>query len=138
MTVNTIDKTTQAAVEHFERKLAFEIGPIGLHFAKEANEPLQIIDLRTKEFFEKGHVPGAVNVVYEELEKYASKLNKDKTTILYCYDALCNLGAKGALFLAKKGFKVKELVGGYDGWAQTEAKLQAKSKGASCSTSSCG
>jgi rhodanese-related sulfurtransferase len=137
MTVHTQDKT-QEAVKHFESKLAFEIGPIGLHYAQKANEPLQIIDLRTKEYFEKGHVPGAVNVSIEELEQYASKLSKDKTTIVYCYDLLCNLAAKGALTLAKKGFPVKELIGGYDEWAATDAKIQAKSKGSSCTTSSCG
>lgn len=137
MTVETLTREAAKAVEFFEQKLAFEIGPIGLKYALEANEPLTIIDLRTPELFAKSHVPGAINLSYEELEKSTDKLSKDKTTVVYCYGITCHLSAKAALLLAKKGYPVKELFGGFDEWAASELPVEGKSSKSSCGTSSC-
>lgn len=138
MTTETLTKEAAQAVEFFEKKLAFEIGPIGLKYALQANEPITIVDLRTPEFFAKGHVPGAINISYEELEKSQDQLNKNKVTVVYCYNLTCHLAAKAALLLAKKGYPVKELVGGFNEWAEAELPVEGKqAKGHSCSTSSC-
>lgn len=138
MPIETLTKEAQQAVEHFERKLNFEIGPVGVERILKSKEPITIIDLRTPELYGKGHVPSAINVAYEDLEKHLGKLNKDVTTVVYCYDIVCNLSTKAALFLAKKGYKVKELVGGFEEWSN-HSLAQETSK-ASCSTSghSCG
>lgn len=137
MAVETLTKEAAKAVEFFEQKLAFEIGPIGLKYALEANEPLTVVDLRTPELFAKSHIPGAINLSYEELEKSTDKLSKDKTTVVHCYGITCHLAAKAALLLAKKGYPVKELFGGFDEWAASELPLESKQSKSSCGTSSC-
>lgn len=134
MTTETCTKEAQQAVEFFERKLAFEIGPIGVKYALEAGEPLQVIDLRTEELYQTSHVPGALNISYDDLETAAAKLDKDKTTVVYCYNITCHLAAKAALLLAKKGFKVKELVGGFEDYAKANLKVEGK-EAQSCSSS---
>src|SRR5688572_13520432 len=123
MSVETPTKIVDAAA-YFEAKLAYEIGPIGLNMAIENGEKLTIVDLRTPELFAKGHIPGAINLKFEELDKNLDKLNKDKTTVVYCYDIVCHLSAKAALELAKKGYKVKELVGGFDTYAEKNLKVE--------------
>ncbi len=137
MTTETLSKESALAVAFFEAKLAFEIGPVELKMGADRGEKYQIIDLRTPEHFAKGHVPGAININIEELESFANKLNKDVTSVVYCYDKLCYLSAKAALLLAKKGYKVRELAGGYDGYAekgfQTTAKAENSSCGSACS-----
>ncbi len=90
-----------------EAKLAYEIGPIGLNTAIENGEKLTIVDLRTPELFAKGHIPGAINLKFEELDKNLDKLIKDQTTVVYCYDIVCHLSAKAALELAKKATRSK-------------------------------
>lgn len=134
MSVETPTKIVDAAA-YFEAKLAYEIGPIGLNQAIENGEKLTIVDLRTPELFAKGHIPGAINLKYEELDKNLDKLSKDKTTVVYCYDIVCYLSAKAALELAKKGYKVKELEGGYDSW--TERNLKVEGTGQTVKSSSC-
>ena len=48
----------QAAVKYFEAKLNFTTGPIELsHWLKEA-APVNVIDVRAPEDYEKGHIPG--------------------------------------------------------------------------------
>jgi rhodanese-related sulfurtransferase len=138
MTTETLSKEAVKAAEYFENKLAFEYGPIGLKYAIQNKEPLTVIDLRTPELFEKSHIPGALNVSYEELEKSTEKVNRDTTAVVYCYGITCHLATKAALLLAKKGYKVKELFGGFDEWAAAELPIEGTQTKSSCGTSSCG
>lgn len=128
MSVETLSKEATEAVKFFEAKLAFEIGPVGLSYAFKNNEPVQVIDLRTPELYQQGHIPGAINVLYEDLERNLEKLSKDKTIVVYCYDIVCHLSAKAALLLAKKGYKVKELSGGWQDWTQHNLAVEGSQK----------
>jgi rhodanese-related sulfurtransferase len=127
----TLSKETERAIEHFQAKLAFEIGPFEV---KETKENLQIIDLRTKDQFDKGHVPGAINVLLEDLETRLPSLKKDVTSVVYCYNITCHLSAKAALLLAQKGYKVRELVGGWEEYVKSNAPVESKAEISSCST----
>jgi rhodanese-related sulfurtransferase len=143
MTTATLTKeTTELAVKFFEAKLAFETGPVGLNQWINNKEKVQVIDLRTPELYAKGHIPTAVNVSYDELEQYASKLDKEVNTVVYCYDITCHLSAKAALLLAKKGQRVQELLGGYQSWTEkqynVEAKNQAEASSCASTKHSCG
>lgn len=138
MAIETISKEATDAVKYFEGKLAFEIGPIGLSFALRDKEPVQIIDLRTPELYEKGHIPGAINILFENLEKNLDKLSKDKTTVVYCYDIVCHLSTKAAILLAKKGYKVKELAGGYEEWTSHDLTVEGKGQTHKAHGSCCG
>jgi len=138
MAIETLSREAQQAVEHFERKLNFEIGPIGVERMLKNREPVQIIDLRTRELYEQGHIPGAVNIAFEELSTSLGKLKKDVTTVVYCYDIVCHLATKAALELAKKGYKVKELVGGFEEWANHSLKQEAAKSSCSTTAHSCG
>lgn len=42
-----------------------------------------IVDVRTKEEYEEGHVVGAINIPYDEIDEDVS-LDKDKTIMVYC------------------------------------------------------
>lgn len=138
MTTETLTKEAAKAAEYFENKLNYEYGPIGLKYAIQNKEALTIIDLRTPELYEKSHVPGALNISYEELEKSTDKVSRDTTAVVYCYGITCHLATKAALLLAKKGFKVKELFGGFDEYAAANLPTEGAETKSSCGTSSCG
>ncbi len=138
MTTTLTKQDTTQAVQYFKNKLAFEFGPIGLKSAIEAKEPLTIIDLRTPELYEKSHVPGAINVSYEQLEKSTDVIKKDTVAVVYCYGITCHLATRAALLLAEKGHQVKELFGGFDEYVAAELPLEGKHAKSSCGTSSCG
>lgn len=136
----TLTKETTDAAKFFEAKLAYEQGPVGLNQLIQNKERVQVIDLRTPELFNKGHVPTAVNVQYDELEAYLPKLDKEVNTVVYCYDITCHLSAKGALLLAQKGYRVQELVGGFNTYAEKGFAVEGKAEASSCSSTknSCG
>ncbi len=138
MSLETLSKESALAVQYFEGKLNFEIGPIGLKRAIDGAEPVQVIDLRTPELYAKGHVPGAINLTYEELGKRASELDKAKTVVVYCYDITCHLSTMAALELAKKGYRVKELTGGWHDWVSHSQPVEGQVSSCSTAKTSCG
>ncbi len=80
-------------------------------------ENVQIIDVRTPEEFADGHIQNAVNIDYfsKSFSVNISKLNKQKTLLVYC--AAGGRSATAAKELKKLGFKkVYDLTGGYDDW----------------------
>ena len=67
-----------------------------------------IIDLREEDEYRQGHIMSAYNVPYERLEQ--AFFRKDITYIMYCERGSASLAA--AKELAKKGYRVKSVVGG--------------------------
>ncbi|MCI0565159.1 MAG: hypothetical protein MN733_42375 [Nitrososphaera sp.] len=51
-------------------------------------------------------------------------LNKSALAVTYCDGIGCNASTKGALNMAKLGFRVKELMGGLDWWKRDGHKTE--------------
>ena len=45
---------------------------------------LYVLDVRTPEEFASGHVPGAVNIPYDQVASRLAEIPKDKEVVLYC------------------------------------------------------
>jgi rhodanese-related sulfurtransferase len=106
---------TRKAVEFFEAKLEFTTGPIELNSMIESGEYVNIIDVRSKEDFSKGHVPGAVSLPRERWNSFKG-LSRDRPNVVYCYTQQCHLAARACRFFAENGYSVMELEGGFEGW----------------------
>src|SRR5437870_12991974 len=73
------------AKAYFEEKLAFTTGPVELNrWIKTREDNLVIVDVREAEDYEKGHIPGAINVPKDQWDG-ARGLSKEKTNVVYCY-----------------------------------------------------
>ena len=70
-----------------------------------------ILDVRTKEEFEDGHISSAINIPLDELRQNLYKLDKSKEIIVHCRTGLRSYIA--CRILTQNGFNVKNLVGGY-------------------------
>lgn len=106
------------AERHFAAKLAFETDPSDVKADLDKGSPaFVVVDCRSKESFARGHVPGAISLPYRTMDAASTAgLPRDKTVVAYCTSVHCNASAKGALRLARLGFRVKEMVGGLRGW----------------------
>ncbi len=71
-------------------------------------EGLMLVDVRPAEDFETGHIPGAINILDEEVKNNIATLKKAKNVVFYCatgsrsaiaYYAAEEAGLKGTLFL---------------------------------------
>ena len=73
-----------------------------------------VIDIRDKELFQKGHIPGAFSMPYETFDETAPILRKYGTIIL-----CCEHGATSLLLgrrLSQSGYHVLSIGGGMEAW----------------------
>ena len=111
------DKTMNAQIEYYQNKLAYEMDPSDLYHALGEGEKIIPIDARQAFGYEKEHIPGAINIPHKTMTPdNTSHLDKSNLYVTYCDGIGCNASTKGALAMAKLGFKVKELIGGLAWW----------------------
>ena len=79
-------------------------------YLKTRSEDDILVDLRSKEMFDKGTIPGAVNIPAEDI-KELYRLPKDKTICLFCH--IGELSGEFAELLSDSGYNVLNLTGGY-------------------------
>lgn len=80
-------------------------------FLRMNREDYVLLDVRTSEEYENGHVTGAINIPLDELREKLSSLDRNKTIVAYC-----QVGLRGYIadrILSQNGFKVYNVTGGY-------------------------
>jgi len=75
-----------------------------------------VLDVRPPEEYAAGHLPGAVNVPLEELEKHLDALKADQEIVAYCRGPHCVLAFDAVARLREKGFDARRLEGGLPEW----------------------
>jgi DNA-binding transcriptional ArsR family regulator/rhodanese-related sulfurtransferase len=85
---------------------------------------IHLIDLRSEEEFEAGHLPGARSIPYEELEERLDELPGDKTIAAYCRGPFCTTGLKGAETLDEAGFEILRIPAGVSDWQTDELPIE--------------
>lgn len=106
------------AAAHFASLLAFETDCWDVHHDLETGSPeFVLLDVRSTELFEQGHVPGAVNLPHGRINERNLSLYPEGTMfVTYCAGPHCNGADKAALALARLGRPVKKMIGGVEGW----------------------
>jgi rhodanese-related sulfurtransferase len=75
-----------------------------------------VVDVRSPQEFAAGHIPGAINVPYEEVGQRASELRGRGEVAMYCMKGpRARLGE--VAFLKAGGESVLHVEGGYSAWA---------------------
>ena len=84
------------------------------------NKNTQLIDVRTPQEYELGHISGSVNIdFYDEklFDKFFNKVEKSVPIYIYCRSG--NRSKKSSEKLKDLGFlKIYDLEGGYKNWIQ--------------------
>ncbi len=115
--VKELRNNTKEAQEFFTRILAYTIGPIELKNLMEEDE-INLLDVRRTEDYQIAHIPGAISLPKDEIDKNFDKISKEKINVVYCYNEQCHLGARAALILAEYGYPVVLLEGGFQTWTE--------------------
>ncbi len=102
---------------YFSKILAFTLGPVELKNLMDEGK-VRLLDVRRREDYEISHIPSALSIPKDELENNTDKLSKDETTVVYCYNQQCHLGAEACLILADYGYPVMLLEGGFKTWSE--------------------
>jgi ArsR family transcriptional regulator len=75
-----------------------------------------ILDVRPKDEFALGHVPGAINIPLRVLESRLSELDPSKEIVAYCRGPYCVLSYEAVSALRKRGFRALRLEDGLPEW----------------------
>ncbi|MCG6576829.1 rhodanese-like domain-containing protein [Pseudomonas sp. AF32] len=116
---------SDVALQHFSRRLTFETDCSDVHASQQAGQvDFVLLDVRGPLAYERGHVPGAVNLPTRSITAQAlSVYPPDTLFVVYCAGPHCNGANKAAVRLATLGYPVKEMIGGIMGWLDEGFRL---------------
>lgn len=118
--LQTSAATPEAAVAHFAGRLSFEadVSDVAADIGAGVTGWV-LVDSRSQESWDQGHVPGAIHLPTREIAARAeSVVPAGVTVVTYCWGPGCNGATRAALALAELGYRVKEMLGGFEYWAR--------------------
>ncbi|MFF3524255.1 rhodanese-like domain-containing protein [Streptomyces albidoflavus] len=78
-----------------------------------------LVDSRSTAAWDQGHVPGAVHLPAASVPALAGRLlDPARPVVTYCWGPGCDGATRAALALAEQGFRVKEMLGGFEYWVR--------------------
>jgi ArsR family transcriptional regulator len=75
-----------------------------------------ILDVRPEDEFLLGHVPGALNIPFHQLEQRLSEIDPKQEVVAYCRGPYCVLSHKAIASLRANGFRARRLEDGLPEW----------------------
>ena len=85
-----------------------------------------ILDVRTPQEYEAGHIPGAINIDWKNQEEFKTKVKafaKDKTLMVYCHSG--HRSGLATKYLKAQGYeKIYNLETGIMGWKANKLPIE--------------
>jgi rhodanese-related sulfurtransferase len=75
-----------------------------------------IVDVRPRDEFEAGHIPGALSMPVPELRKRLGEIPKSREVIAYCRGPYCVYSLEAVTFLRKHGYRARRAEQGLPQW----------------------
>lgn len=110
------------AAAYFAASLAFHTDVSDVAAALQAAESgadpgFVLVDTRSTEAWDQGHVPGAVHLPTAQIPQLAGAfLDRAVPVVVHCWGPGCNGAVRAAALLAGLGYQVKDMLGGMEYW----------------------
>ncbi|MFG3321632.1 rhodanese-like domain-containing protein [Streptomyces sp. NPDC048171] len=124
-TVNPVLRVAPAppaeAAAYFRASLAFhtDVSDVAAAMAADGGPGFTLVDCRSTESWDQGHVPGAVHLPTARVAEQAGRLLDPAVPVVtYCWGPACDGATRAALALAELGYPVKEMRGGFEYWVR--------------------
>ena len=127
LVIETATNPPAEAAAHFRSRFAFETDCWDVHATEALEERgFVLVDVRSREAFDRGHLPGAVNIPHWTLtKKRLADYPAETLFVVYCAGPHCNGSTRGAIHFAELGRPVKEMIGGTAGWLDEGFSLES-------------
>ncbi|MFC8781736.1 rhodanese-like domain-containing protein [Streptomyces nigra] len=109
------------AAAHFRASLAFhaDVSDVAAGLAADTDPGFVVLDSRSTAAWDQGHIPGAVHLPTALIPEQAGDLlDRSVPVVTYCWGPGCNGATRAALALAELGYRVKEMLGGFEYWVR--------------------
>jgi len=84
--------------------------------ARLREDRVTVLDVRPEDEFALGHLRGAINIPFAELERRLKELPKNREVIAYCRGPYCVLSFEAVAKLRQRGYRIRRLEDGYPEW----------------------
>lgn len=84
-----------------------------------------VLDVRSPDEFAQGHLPGARNIPFRELEERLGELPPDAEIVAYCRGPYCVYAVEAVAALRAKGFSALRLEDGFPEWKAAGLAIEA-------------
>lgn len=87
-----------------------------------------VLDVRPADEFALGHVPGALNIPFRDLEARLAELDPKQEIVAYCRGPYCVLSFEAVAALRARGFNIRRLEDGYPEWRAAGLPVETTSE----------
>lgn len=84
-----------------------------------------VLDVRSGDEFAQGHLPGARNIPFSELERRLDELPRDAEIVAYCRGPYCVYAVEAVAALRARGFSALRLEDGFPEWKAAGLAVEA-------------
>ncbi|MCC7598525.1 metalloregulator ArsR/SmtB family transcription factor [Janthinobacterium sp. FW305-129] len=77
---------------------------------------ITVLDVRPAQEFAAGHLPGAINIPFDDLQRRLGELPANAEIAAYCRGPYCVLSVQAVAALRLHGLPARRLGSGYDDW----------------------
>jgi rhodanese-related sulfurtransferase/DNA-binding transcriptional ArsR family regulator len=88
-----------------------------------------VLDVRPREEYRAGHLPGALSIPLGELKARLRELPKNRAIVAYCRGPYCVMALEAVQLLRKKGFKAHRMEQGVIDWRARGGRVVIESPG---------
>jgi rhodanese-related sulfurtransferase len=112
------------------RRAGLELGSIAVEHCQQilgGLEAVQLIDVRSRAEWLKGHLPGAISMPLLDLDPTEQVIDPSRPTLLYCHEGFRATTA-ASILLRESGVEVGILIDGIEGWSELGLPLEVPEK----------
>jgi len=88
-----------------------------------------VLDVRPREEYDAGHIPGAISVPLGELEGRLEALPRSAEIVAYCRGPYCVLAPQALTLLRRKGYRARRLQDGLPEWRRAGLPVETGTTG---------
>jgi DNA-binding transcriptional ArsR family regulator/rhodanese-related sulfurtransferase len=102
--------------EHFGNRAGAEAVPMGELLKRARSKQVVILDTRPAGEYVAGHIPGAISIPVDDLQRRLKELAKGKEYVAYCRGPYCIYADRAVEVLRASGRRARRLVEGFPEW----------------------
>jgi hydroxyacylglutathione hydrolase len=87
-----------------------------------SSREVQPLDVRRRDEFVKGHIPGAINISHTRLASKTEEIPQHKRILINCHSGARS--ARAAAYLQRAGYDIMTLQGGMLAWERSDAPIE--------------
>ena len=115
----------QITRQYLEQRKAMEPVDTGELVRRVRDGEVTLIDVRPREEFMAGHIPGAMSVPLAELPRRLRTFRKGRDIVAYCRGPYCVMALDAVDLLRRKGFSAHRLDEGVPEWRKRGWRVEA-------------